>query len=228
MTLLAIVLVAARWASYIPMAAMAAVLFMVAMRMGEWHELIRLRKMPSSDALVLLTTFGLTVVFDLVIAVEVGMVLAAILYIRRVSETTEVSLVTSNDELESFEQLAQGKVIPEGVLVYRIFGPFLFGAAEKMEDALARVDKTPKVLILRLHLVSAMDATGLNALESVTERMRHRGVTVVLSGIHRQPLALMRKANYIDLLGFDNLCANFDDALVRAKTVLGDTDPKPL
>ncbi len=219
-TLLGIILIAARWAAHIPMAAMSAVLVVVALRMGEWHELARLRKMPHSDALVLFTTFALTVVFDLVIAVEVGMVLAAALFIKRVSETTEISQVTAEDMLERPEHIAQGKEIPEGVLVYRIFGPFLFGAAEKMEDALARVGDWPKVLILRLHLVPAMDATGMNALESVVERMKRRHSTVILSGIHQQPLQMLRKAGFIDVVGRDNLCATFDDALLRAKSLI--------
>ena len=186
LTLLAIILLAAPWASHIPMAAMSAVLIVVALRMGDWHQLVRLRRMPGSDAIVMLTTFSLTVIFDLVVAVEVGMVLAAILFIKRVTETTEVSQVTSNDMLERPEHIAQGKRIPDGVIVYRIFGPFMFGAAEKMEDALLRAEEWPKVLILRLHLVTAMDATGMNALESVVERMNARGSTVVFSGIHQQ------------------------------------------
>jgi len=192
----------------------------VALRRGEWHELARLHKMTASDALVLLTTFGLTVVFDLVVAVEVGMVLAAILYIKRVSETTEVSQVTENDMLERPEQIAQGKAIPKDVLVYRIFGPFLFGAAEKMEDAISRTQGLPKVLILRLHLVSAMDATGMNALESVVERIRNHGGTVVISGIHQQPLQMLRKADFIETIGMENFCATFDDSLERAKQLI--------
>jgi SulP family sulfate permease len=168
----------------------------------------------------LVATFTLTVIFDLVIAVELGMVLAAILFIKRVSETTEVSRVTGDDVLESPEQLAQGKEIPENVLVYRIFGPFLFGAAEKMSDALERVDQLPRVLILRLHLVTAMDATALNALESIIERFQHHGSTVVLSGLHRQPLDMLRKAGFIDVIGRENLCAHFDPALSRAKAIL--------
>lgn len=220
LTLLGVILLAAKLAAYIPMAAMSAVLVVVALRMGEWHELSRVRKMPRSDALVLFTTFGLTVVFDLVVAVEVGMVLASILYIKRVSETTEVSRVTGDDMLERPEQMAQGKDIPEGVLVYRIFGPFLFGAAEKMEDALNRVDEWPKVLILRLHLVTAMDATGLNALESIVERMKDRDSTVILSGIHLQPLEMLRKAGFIDVIGRQNFCATFDDSLSRAREIL--------
>jgi sulfate permease, SulP family len=218
--LLLVVLVFARHAVYIPVAAMSAVLVMVAFRMGEWHEFQRLHLMPRSDAVVLLATFALTVIFDLVVAVEVGMVLAAMLFIHRVSETTEVSLVTDEDVLESPEQIAQGKKIPKGVLVYRIFGPFLFGAAEKMEDAMQRIGKLPRVLILRLHLVSAMDATALNALESIVERMQHARGTVILSGLHRQPLDMLRKAGFVEVIGRRNFCATFDDALVRANQVL--------
>jgi SulP family sulfate permease len=212
----------ARWAAYVPMAAMSAVLVFVALRMGEWHEMKRLRLMPLSDAVVLVTTFALTVIFDLVVAVEVGMVLAAILFIKRVSETTEVSRVLESDVLESPEQLVTGKEIPEGVLVYRIFGPFLFGAAEKMEDAIERVEELPQVLILRLHLVSAMDATALNTLESVIERFQKHGRTVILSGLHRQPLDMLRKAGFVDVIGRKNLVAHFDDALVRAKEILAE------
>ena len=220
LTLLLVVLVFARQAVFIPVAAMSSVLVMVAFRMGEWHEFRRLHLMPRSDAVVLLATFVLTVIFDLVVAVEVGMVLAAILFIHRVSETTEVSLVTDEDVLESPEQIAQGKKIPNGVLVYRIFGPFLFGAAEKMEDAMQRIGKLPRVLILRLHLVSAMDATALNALESIVERMQHAHGTVILSGLHRQPLDMLRKAGFVEVIGRKNFCATFDDALIRASQVL--------
>lgn len=220
LTLLGVILLFAKWAAYVPMAAMSAVLVFVAFRMGEWHEIKRLRLMPLSDAVVLVTTFALTVIFDLVVAVEVGMVLAAMLFIKRVSDTTEVSQVFESDVLESAEQLVAGKEIPEGVLVYRIFGPFLFGAAEKMEDAIERVEELPKVLILRLHLVSAMDATALNALESVIERFQKHGGTVILSGLHRQPLDMLRKAGFVQIIGRPNLVAHFDDALVRAREIL--------
>lgn len=219
-TLLLIVLVFSRYAQFVPMAAIAAVLMMVAYRMGEWHELARLRQMPRSDALVLVTTMALTVVFDLVVAVEVGMVLAAMLFIRRMADTTEISLVTTNDELETQEQVAHGKEIPEGVLVYRIFGPFFFGAAEKMESALLRVEKLPRVLILRMQLVPAMDATALNALESIVERIHAAGGVVILSGPHRQPLQLLAKAGFIEKIGRPNIRAHFDDALTRAREVL--------
>jgi SulP family sulfate permease len=218
--LLGIILVASKWAEFIPMGAMAAVMVAVAIRMGEWHELRRLLKMPRSDALVLVTTFGLTVMFDLVVAIEIGMVLAAILFILRVSETTEVSRVTDGDMLERPEHVARGKKIPDGVVVYRVFGPFLFGAAEKMEDAIEEVDELPKVLILRLNLVPAMDATGLNIMESIVERMKAKNGTVILSGIHRQPLEILTNAGFDAVIGRENLCATFDEALVRASECL--------
>ena len=219
-TLLLIVLAFSHYGQFVPMAAIAAVLVMVALRMGEWHELRRLGQMPRSDALVLAATLTLTVVFDLVVAVEVGMVLAAILFIRRIAETTEVSQVTANDELETPEQVAHGKDIPEGVIVYRIFGPFFFGAAEKMEDALLRVGKLPRVLILRMQLVPAMDVTALNALESICERMQASGGVLILSGPHRQPLQMMAKAGFIEKIGRANIRAHFDDAIARSREVL--------
>ncbi len=226
-TLLLIVLFFSQYAQYVPMAAIAAVLVVVAFRMGEWHELVRLRKMPLSDALVLLTTCSLTVVFDLVVAVEVGMMLAAVLFIKRMADTTEITEVTARDELETPEQLAHGKDIPAGVVVYRIFGPFFFGAAEKMEDALMRAGITPRVLILRMQLVPAMDATALNALESIVERMQAAGGAVILSGPHRQPLDMMVQAGFIDRLGRRNIRAHFDDALVRAREILAAGNDAP-
>lgn len=219
-TLLLIVLFLAPVVRYVPLGAIAAVLVIVALRMGEWHELTRLRKMPVSDALVLLTTCSLTVIFDLVVAVEVGIILAAVLFIRRMAETTEIAPITARDELETPEQVAHGKDIPAGVVVFRIFGPFFFGAAEKMEDALQRVGGLPKILVLRMQLVPAMDATALNALESVVERMHAAGGTVILSGPHRQPLDMMMKAGFVERLGRRNIRAHFDDALIRAREVL--------
>ncbi|MEI6106436.1 MAG: SulP family inorganic anion transporter [Opitutae bacterium] len=227
LTLLLIVLFSAQYARYVPMGAIAAVLMVIAFRMGEWHELTRLGKMPRSDAVVLVATFGLTVIFDLVIAVEVGMMLAAVLFIKRMAETTEITEVTTRDELETPEQLAHGKDIPEGVVVYRIFGPFFFGAAEKMEDALLRAGTLPRILIFRMQLVPAMDATALNALESIVERMQATGGTVILSGPHRQPLDMMVKAGFIEKLGRRNIRAHFDDALTRAREILATSRPGP-
>jgi SulP family sulfate permease len=219
-SLLAIVLLFSSFARYIPMPTMAAVLVMVAIHMGEWRALKEIKRMQTGDALVLLTTFALTVIFDLVVAIEIGMVLASLLFIRRVSETTEVSQVTHNDVLESPEHVAQGKPIPEGVLVYRIFGPFLFGAADKMQDALEALPDYPKVIILRLHLVTAMDTTALYALVSLIERLRGKGTAIVISGIHRQPLELLRKSGALKTIGIENFCGHYDEALVRASKLV--------
>jgi SulP family sulfate permease len=213
-------LVAGPLVGKVPLAGVAAVLIGVALRMGDWHEVRRLGKMPLSDAVVLLTTLGLTVVFDLVIAVQVGMVLAAMLFIKRVSETTEIARVHANDELIRPENIILGKQIPDGVIIYRIFGPFLFGAAEKMEDALSRIDALPRVLIIEMHLVTAMDLTGMNALESIVERMKQTGGVVVLSGIHHQPLSMLRKAGFIDVIGRPNFCATLDDSLDRGRDII--------
>jgi SulP family sulfate permease len=222
-TLALVLLVLAPYAGSIPMAAMAAVLIMVARRMGEWRELVHVSRLPHSDALVLIATFSLTIVFDLTVAVLIGMLLAGFLFTKRLSETTEISKVTSADELENLEQLVHGKEVPAGAVVFRIFGPFFFGAAEKMEDALEAVGKLPRVLILRMNLVPAMDATALNALENVLERLVAAGGTLVISGAHRQPLAMMMKAGFIEKLGRPNIRANFDEALVRAREILGAT-----
>jgi len=216
-----VLVVFATHAGAIPMAAMAAVLVMVARRMGEWHELAHVARLPRSDALVLLATFSLTVVFDLTVAVLIGMLLAGFLFTKRVSETTEISAVSPSDELENKEQLMHGKDVPDGAVVFRIFGPFFFGAAEKMEDALQGAGRLPRVLILRMNLVPAMDATALNALENVRERLKIAGGTLVLSGAHHQPLAMMMKAGFIERLGRENIRGNFDEALVRAREILG-------
>lgn len=220
-TLLAIVLVAAPAAKFIPLATLSAVLVTVALNMGEWHNFGRLLKWPRSDALVFLTAFGLTVIVDLTVAVEIGMVLAAVLFIKRVSETTQITAVDESTETEGAQHSIVGKDVPRGVMVYRIFGSFFFGAADKLESALHRHKQEPDVLLLRMRKVLAMDATGLNALEDLYERLRARGKHLVLSGPHTQPLFMMDKAGFLDRLGRENVCANIDLALQRARELLG-------
>jgi SulP family sulfate permease len=163
-TLLIILLIAAPLAKFIPMATLSAVLINVALNMGEWHNFGRLLKWPRSDAGVFLTTFGLTVAIDLTVAVETGMVLAAMLFIKRISDTTQITAVDERTETEGSRQSLIGKEIPVGVMIFRIFGSFSFGAADKLESALNRLKQEPDVLILRMRKVLAMDATGLNAL----------------------------------------------------------------
>jgi SulP family sulfate permease len=220
-TLLAILLIAAPAAKYIPLATLSAVLVMVAFNMGEWHNFGRLIKWPRSDAAVFLTTFALTVAVDLTVAVEIGMVLAAVLFIKRVSENTQITTVDETTETEGAHHSVVGKDVPRGVMVYRIFGSFFFGAADKLESALKRTKQEPDVLILRMRKVLVMDATGLNALEDIHKRLRRRGKHLILSGPHTQPLFMMDKAGFLDRLGKENVCANIDFSLARSREILG-------
>jgi sulfate permease, SulP family len=221
LTLLVIILVAAPLAKFIPLATLSAVLVNVAFNMGEWHNFGRLPKWPRGDSVVFLTAFSLTVVVDLTVAIEIGMVLAAILFIKRVSETTQITAVDESNETEGSHHSLIGKSIPEGVMVYRIFGSFFFGAADKLESALHRLNQEPEVLILRMRKVLAMDATGLNALEDLYERLQSRRKHLVLSGPHTQPLFMMDKAGFLDRLGRENVCADIDLALARSREILG-------
>src|SRR5437773_3666077 len=174
LTLLVIILAAAPLAKFIPLAALSAVLVNVALHMGEWHNFGRLAKWPKSDSAVFLATFALTVTIDLTVAVEVGMVLAAILFIKRVTETTQITAVDDSVETEGSQHSLVGKEVPKGVMVYRIFGAFFFGATDKLETALKRLKQEPEILILRMKKVLAMDATGLNALEELHRRLRRK------------------------------------------------------
>ena len=225
-TLLLIILAAAPLAKFIPLATLSAVLVNVALNMGEWHNFSRLPKWPRSDAAVFLTAFGLTVIIDLTVAVEIGMVLAAVLFIKRVSETTQITAVDETTETEGSQHSLVGREIPKGVMIYRIFGSFFFGAADKLESALKRLKEEPEVLILRMRKVLAMDATGLNALEDLYERLHRRGKHLIISGPHTQPLFMMGKAGFLDRIGMENVCANIELSLARSREILG-LPPEP-
>jgi SulP family sulfate permease len=221
LTLLVILLAAAPLAKFIPLATLSAVLVNVALNMGEWHNFARLRRWPNSDAVVFLTAFALTVIVDLTVAVEIGMVLAAVLFIKRVSETTQITAVDAQTETEGAQHSLVGRTIPDGVMIYRIFGSFFFGAADKLESALKEARKDPDVLILRMRNVIAMDATGLNALEDLLGKLQRKGKHLMMCGPHTQPLFAMEKAGFIDRMGRDNLCGDIEDALARARELLG-------
>ena len=220
LTLLIILLAAAPLAKFIPLATLSAVLMVVAYNMGEWHHFTRLAKWPKSDSAVFLATFALTVLIDLTVAVQVGMVLAAVLFIKRISETTQITAVDETTETEGAHHSLVGKEIPEGVMVYRVFGAFFFGAADKLETALKRARQEPDILILRMRKVLAMDATGLNALEDLYEKLHAKGKHLILSGPHTQPLFAMDRAGFLDRLGRENVCAHVEAALARAREIL--------
>ena len=220
LTLLVIILVAAPMARFVPLATLSAVLVNVAFHMGEWHNFARLRKWPVCDSAVFLSAFALTVVIDLTVAVEIGMVLAAILFIKRSSETTQILAVDESTETEGSHHSLVGKVVPPGVMVYRMMGAFFFGAVDKLESVLKREKREPEVLILRMRKVVAIDATGLNALEDLHEKLRRKGKYLILSAPHTNPMMVMERAGFIDRLGPENVCPHIDAALARAREIL--------
>jgi len=220
LTLLVIVLIAAPLAKNVPLATLSGVLIMVAVRMAEWGHFKHLLRWPRGDAAMFLAAFGLTVLIDLTVAVEVGMVLAAVLFIKRTSEATRITDLEQDHEPQGPQHSLAGKEIPPGVVVFRIFGAFLFGAADKLETALKRTRQRPRVLILKMQGLLAIDATGLNALEEIYTKLHRRGGHLVISGLHAQPLFAMERSGFIDRIGLQNLCADLDHALKRARELL--------
>lgn len=221
-TLLFILLVAGRWASLIPMAALAGILVVVAYNMSEWRVFGRLLRGPRSDVLVLLTTFVLTVAVDLSVAIQAGVVLAALLFMRRMADVTQVKPIRDILAYETAEgiELADGAAdlaIPADVEVFEINGSFCFGAATKFTETLLAMHTHPAVVILRMRHVLAMDATGLHALEEVAERLRRGGTAIILSGVHAQPLVALERSGARERIGAENLVSTFAEALARAR-----------
>lgn len=214
-TLLLILVLLMPYASLIPMPAIAAILFMVAYNMCGYREFARLvRRAPKSDVLVLIATFVLTIVFDLVVAIEIGIILAAILFMKRMSDTAEIyGWKYIEDEEEDAESIHLRKV-PKHTLVYEINGPMFFAAADKFMTI--SLDPGVRVIILRMRSVPAMDMTALHTLENVRQTCEKRGITLVLSHVQEQPLAMMKKAGFVELVGAENFCENIDAALERA------------
>lgn len=233
-TLLLILLFFGKWASLIPMAALAGILVVVAWNMSELHLFLKLFRGPKSDVLVLVSTFLLTVLIDLTVAIQVGVVLAALLFMRRMAEVTQVGYVTGMLEEQEEDPddplLLSRRRVPPGVEVFEVSGPFFFGAAEKFKNALSEIKAQPRILILRLRHVLTLDATALQALESVHSRSRREQTTLILSGVHAQPLIVLERSGLLEKIGAENVHGNIDDALDRARTLLGlpvEGHPKP-
>ena len=219
LTLLAIVLFAAPLVSNVPLAALAAILMIVAYNMGEWQEIPEILKLSAADIAVWLITVTLTVVADLTFAVEVGMVLAALMFIRKVSRTTTVARVTKDYVEDSRVHILQGKDIPPYATVYRIHGPFLFGATDKFADILGELDSLPPIVILRLRNMTAIDATGLGAIRDLADTLHASGRSLLLCGAREQPARLMKQAEFERHVGAENICTSIADALERADSL---------
>jgi SulP family sulfate permease len=218
--LLVLLFAAAPLVSHIPLGALSAILVVAAYRMVSWKQFARLTQWPLSDSSVFVTTFALTVLTNLTLAVEVGVVLASLLMVKRISETSRITAVDEATETEGSHHSLVGKDVPDGVLIFRVFGAFFFGVVDKLDDELKRAEQEPEVLILRVRKVLAIDATGLQALEDLRAKLQAKGKHLILSGPHTQPLAAMENSGFIDRLGRENLCPHIAAALARAREIL--------
>ena len=222
LTLLLITLFFGRWAGLIPLSVLAAIVLVVAYRLSEWRVFVHELRAPRSDALVMVTTFLLTLLVDLTVGIGVGMVLAAFLFMKRMAEVTNITIIRREFE-ESGEPHGddQGAIyrrqIPPGVEVYEINGPFFFGAAEKFKQTLGEVSRRPKVLVIRMRNVPAIDSTAMHALKDLVRRTRKEGTHVLLSDVHSQPLIALGRSGVLDEIGEDNLFGNVDEALEAAR-----------
>jgi len=226
LTLLLITLFFGRWAALIPLATLAAILVVVSYHMSEWRTFRGELTAPKSDVVVLITTFALTVIIDLTVAIEVGMVLAAFLFMRRMAEVTNISVVTreladEDGDDEDDPNAVRDRSVPDGVEVFEINGPFFFGAAEQFKDTLNEVARKPNVLIIRMRAVPAIDSTGLHVLQELARRYRQEGTLLLLSDVHAQPMFALVRSDILPEIGEENLFGNIDDALNRARDHLG-------
>ncbi len=219
LTLLTVILVLAPLAKFIPLATLAAVLFVVAYNMGEWKEIGSILRLELPDKSVWFITFALTVVADLTVAVEVGMALASLLYIYRVSQTTTVSIVTPEYIEDGRAHILQDKQVPAYVSILRIHGPFLFGTTDKLADETADLSKYPEIVIIRLRNMTAIDATGLHALEVFSDRLKRSGRTLLFCGARRQPAQLLIQAEFVEHIGPENILSDVQAALDRAREI---------
>ena len=213
-------------AQYIPMACLAGVLVIVAYGMSGWRSFLAMMRNPKSDVTVLLLTFFLTIIFDLTIAIEVGLICACLLFMRRMAETTDVHAVLDEIDLNEDADMEKGNLehltIPNDVEVYEINGPYFFGAGNRFEDIMARYGGRPKVRIIRMRKVPFIDSTGLHNLENLCLISQKEGITIVLSGVNPKVEEVLKRNNFSDLLGEANICNHIDLALARAKEIVGE------
>ena len=225
LTLLAILLFAAPVVSFVPMAVLAGILMVVAYNMGEWREIPSLMKLTKTDVSVWLVTFALTVFADLTVAVQAGMILAALLFISRVAATTTVSQVTDDYIEDGRVHILQDKDIPYYATIFRIHGPFLFGATDKISVVTENTHELPPVVVLRLRNMTALDATGLFALEEVAQTLQASGRALILCGAREQPLQLILQSEFKELIGPENICDNVQEAIQRAEEIFEKLEP---
>ena len=213
-------------AKYIPMACLAGVLVVVSYGMCGWRSFIALMKNPKSDVTVLLITFFLTIIFDLTIAIEVGLIIACLLFMKRMSETTDVKVIMDeidpNDESDIKLENNEHLIIPEGVEVYEINGPYFFGAGNRFEEIMASFGDRPKVRIIRMRKVPFVDSTGIHNLTNLCIMSQKEGIQIVLSGVNPKVHAVLARSGFYELIGEENICSHINIALEKAKEIAGE------
>jgi SulP family sulfate permease len=224
LVLLLIMLFFGRWATLIPMPALAAILVVVAYNMSEWRSFVKILRAPRGDVTVMLVTFFLTVVVDLTAAIQVGIILSAMFFIRRMAEVSQVTALTKDlrDADEKDVDAGRPQKIPEGVEVFEVYGSLFFGAVDQFTETIRGLRKKPEVFILETKNLLAIDATGLRALEELIGSFSKQGTAMIVSGVHKQPLFAMVQAGLLERIGEDNVCGSLEEALERARTLIGE------
>lgn len=223
-TLLIIMLFVGKWATLIPMSCLAGILVVVAYNMSEWQSFVSVLKGPGSDAAILLITFFLTVLIDLTVAIEIGMVLSAFLFMRKMAQVANINLITrelndTNNEKDDPKAISKYNV-PNEVEVFEIEGPFFFGAASKFTDSIKLIERIPKVLILRMRFVPFIDATGIHSLGKIYHQIKAQGTQLILSGVQSNVFNELEKSGLTSQIGKENILSNIDEALKRAEKII--------
>ena len=220
-----LLLLFAPFAKLIPLAALAGILIVVSYNMSELHHFASILKGTKSDACVLVLTFVLTVLVDLTVAVEVGVVLAALLFIRRMAEIANAGMITrelkGDDDVKEDPNAIALREVPPGIEVFEVNGPFFFGMIDTFKNALRTIESTPRVLIIRIRNVPAVDATGIHVMRQLYHQCKKDGTLLVFSGVHSQPLIVFERSGFLQEVGSENFLGNIDDALNRARVYLG-------
>jgi SulP family sulfate permease len=227
--LLIVALIAASYAGYIPLAALSGVLITVAIRMAEWEDFQSLWKSHRSEFFVMLGSFTLTVIFDLTIGVGAGLLMAFVMFVRRMEAITHVHLLTPENDPETDGSFSlRGKIVPPGVVLFRFQGPMFFAAADKLETALRGSGGKPRAVIFRMRYVPSMDSTGVQAFRATVEKMQHDGVAIFVTGIQAQPMSALFKSGVVDLIGVERFCGNIDEALLKTREFLANDKLHPM
>jgi SulP family sulfate permease len=211
-----------KWAVLIPMPALAAILIVVSYNMSEWHSFVKILKSPKSDVAVMLVTFLLTVIVDLTVAIQIGVILSAMLFIRRMAEVSHVTLLSKDlqETDETVDESIKPNTIPDGVEVFEVFGSLFFGAVDQFTETIRSLEQKPKVFILEVKNLLSVDASGIRALEDLIAQLAQQKTQFILAGLHKQPLFALTGAGLLEKIHEDNLCGDLPEALERAKGIL--------